>query len=516
MSNDHAHEPPAAAETSWWQRPGNLLLLALLVNGIALLLSHNYLDGDAHSRTYMALRWLEHPFFIYRPNDITWVFGPLHCYLNALVLWLWPSPALAPRLLAWLLTSLTIIPFFHSVRLSFGGRAAAIGTLLFCGYTLFIHPAAISVSEGINLLLLFTAIWGFLAWRERKQSRLLILAAVFSLLATSMRYESWLLAPFLTVAVLLSAKAGAEGWLPRLGRTLWFALISNAFAVMWIIGCWLEWRDPLFFMHYSGNLDAPVIAAKLEAGGLLKLMAYNLAFLPGVMLLSFPVTSFLAALAGLWQSLRKGPGRIYILLLLLFILFHIVVFVLSVQPYPLARFVTLPGAMLFAFVGYGVVWLQQRLKPTLARLVLPLLIVVSLLNVVGLSFFSHPAESIREKLRAISPLTNPSEYFIEAENYCEHILAEGHTLVVDVRNYHDRLLYLSLYRYRAQIEELWTDNEELASYIGSNSPEYILHTAYPRNNHELFEIEGDNALIAGQPYLAEQRFGIFTLYRKSN
>jgi hypothetical protein len=152
----------------------------------------------------------------------------------------------------------------------------------------------------------------------------------------------------------------------------------------------------------------------------------------------------------------------------------------------------------------------------LARLVLPLLIVVSLLNVVGLSFFSHPAEGIKEKLRAISPLTNPPEYFTETESYCDQLLADGHTLVVDVRNYNDRLLYLSLYQHRSQVEEWWADNEALASYIVNNSPEFVLHTAYPRNNHDLFEIDGDSALIAGRPYTAEQRFGIFTLYRKSS
>lgn len=514
MSDNKMVNSGQSVESRWWQQPGPLLLLALVVNGVALLLSHNYLDGDAHSRTYMALRWLESPFFISRPNDITWVFGPLHCYLNAFILSIWNNPTLSPRLLSWLLTSLTILPFFHAVRYTFGRREAGIATLLFCGYTLFIHPAAISVSEGINLLFFFAAIWGFLWWREDHNIGRLLIAAVLVLLASSLRYESWLLAPFLTLAILLSGQT--SGWGMRVRDTAVYGIVGHAFAAMWILSCWNQWGDPLFFMHYSGNLDAPVIAAKLEAGGYLKLIAYNLAFLPGVMLLSFPVTSFIAALVGLWQTLRKRPGQMFILLLLLYIAFHLGVFVFSAQRYPLARFITLPGALLFTFVGPGVVWLRNKLKPGVAKLLLPLLVIASLLNVVTLSFFSHPAEGIKEKLRAISPVTNPPPYFTEAEDYCNQLLETGSTLVVDTRNYNDRLLYLSLYQNKSQVHEFWNSNEQLAAFIRQRQPDYILYSEYPSNNHELFEISGDSAMVAGRLYRSEKQLGIFAFYGKAD
>ena len=82
----------AAAERRWQDKPWVLVLLAFLINGIALALSHNYLDGDTHTRALHALLWLKHPFFIYIPNDVTWVFGPLHCYLNAAALSVWNNP----------------------------------------------------------------------------------------------------------------------------------------------------------------------------------------------------------------------------------------------------------------------------------------------------------------------------------------------------------------------------------------------------------------------------------------
>ncbi|MCK4857899.1 MAG: glycosyltransferase family 39 protein, partial [candidate division Zixibacteria bacterium] len=273
------------------RQPVYLFLLALAINGIALALSQNYLDGDAHTRTYMALQWLKSPFFIYQPNEITWVFGPLHCYLNALILSVWNNPTLAPRLLSLVLTTLTIFPFYHSVRIVFSRREAFYTTLLFCFYTLFIHPAAIAVGEGINLLLVFLSIWLFLRCRESGNRRDLFLCALTLMLASAMRYESWLLPPFFVLLFLFHryARAADMRTLPFLHLGA-FALLSHAFILMWMISCWATWGDPVYFLHYSGNLDMPVIAAKIEQSGILKLMLYNLAFLPAVMLLSFPVT----------------------------------------------------------------------------------------------------------------------------------------------------------------------------------------------------------------------------------
>ena len=88
-------------------------------------------------------------------------------------------------------------------------------------------------------------------------------------------------------------------------------------------------------------------------------------------------------------------------------------------------------------------------------------------------------------------------------------------MVLDTRNYNDRLLYLDLYPYRRQVSHLWQDNKELGSFIQSQRPLYVLHTRYPRNNHDLFSITegGNTAQVAGVDYVLEAAFGIFTVYR---
>lgn len=504
------------------RQPFYLFLLALLINATALILSHNYLDGDTHTRTYMALQWLEQPFFISHPNDITWVFGPLHCYLNALALWVWNDPTLSPRLLSLLLTSLTIFPLYHSVRLAFGSREAFYSTLLFCFYTLFIHPAAIAASEGINLLLVFLSIWCFLRWRESKNWGDLLLAAMSVMLATSMRYESWLLAPFFGLLIVWPLR---RGLLPGAGSNLtrqWsqflsFTLISHGFILLWTIACWIKWGDPLYFTHYSGNLDAPTIAKRLEEAGALKIIAYNLAFLPVVMALSSPVTTLLVAAVGFVRALRHNLRNIFVLLFGIYLVFHLVVFVFSFERYPLARFMTIPAALFLAFTGAGIVALSARLMKKAARALTIILVVCAVVNVIGLSFFSQPSDNgIAEKLRAVSPLTNPPDYFLETASFCTNALVDNPAaqLVVDHRNFNDRLLYLDLYGHRRQIHVAWSSNEQLARFIKSQQPRYVLHTRYPRNNHELFELtsDGRRALIAEQPYHRLFTSGIFTVY----
>lgn len=504
-------------------RPLLLFLLALILNGAALALSRNYLDGDAHTRTYMALQWLKDPFFISRPNDVTWVFGPLHCYLNAFALWIWEMPTLTPRLLSCLLTSLTIFPIYYSVRLAFGNREALYSTLLFCFYTLFIHPAAITASEGINLLFIFLGIWFFLRHRRSSSWIDLLGAALSLMLATSMRYEGWVIPGLLTLILLWPTRQAdlygdSHGFLSQIPRALTFGLVGHAFILMWIISCWQQWGDPLYFLHYSGNLDAPLIAERIKESGALKFMAYNLAFLPAVMFISFPATTLVVALVGFWRTLRRNPGNLFILLFVLYLILHLILFVFSLQRYPLARFMTLPGAFFLVFAGTGVVYLRGRLKPITGKILVAILVVVAAANVGFLSLFSQPSQDdIKEKLRAVSPVTRPPDFFCETTHYCDSLLALGGELVMDARNYNDRLLYLSLYKHRDRIYQQWRDNDELRRFIQLRKPQYVLYTDYPSNNHALFELVDSNGLmvVSGLMCTTEARIGIFTLFKRS-
>ncbi len=506
-----------AIEKRWHNRPWALVLLAFIINGVALALSHNYLDGDTHTRTFMALQWLQHPFFIYIPNDITWVFGPLHCYLNAAALSVWNNPVVTTRVVSMILTSLTILPLYHSVRIVFNERAAFYSAFLCCFCTLFIHPAAIAASEGINLFFIFTGIYFFLRYRDSVSWRDLLLSALGILAATMMRYDSW--PPATMLALLLLFYAFREEERPSeitrstvVIRALSFGLISHAFILMWLIAQGIVFADPLHMMAIEA--DAPEIARHMAQVGLFGVVAYHLAFLPIVMFLCAPV-AFIASIFGFYRSVRSKGFSVFFWLFAVMIIYYLLTFVISLSRYPLARFATIPAIIFLCFSGAGASYLLDRYSTKTKRRWASLLIVVTILIPVGLGFFSRPSENgIAEKLRAISPVTNPPTYYFEFANDCRQTLAQGNRLLLDTRNYNHRLLYLDLYRYSGQIDYYWPSTDSLLSFISNTRPPFVVRTDFPRPDKPIFDTANGSASViaAGVDYRLLIHRGIYCLY----
>lgn len=504
-------------ERRWQNQPWVLVLLAFVINGVALALSHNYLDGDTHTRTFMALQWLKHPFFIYIPNDVTWVFGPLHCYLNAAALSVWNNPIITTRLLSMILTSLTILPLYHSVRIAFGERAAFYSALFCCFCTLFIHPAAIAASEGINLLFIFTAIYFFLLYRVSAGWRDLLLSAVAILAATMMRYDSWPLTSMLAFLLLIYAfmetgKINASAGSAAIVKALAFGLVSHGFIMMWLLAQWAVYGNPLYMMAI--NAEAPEIAKHMSQVGLLGVVMYHLSFLPVVMLLCAPV-AFAASVVGFYRSMKSRQFSVFFWLFAVMVAYYLLTFVISLSRYPLARFTTIPTVIFLCFSGMGFVFAMDLLPPVWRRRVIRVLALITILFPIGLGFFSHPSENlIAEKLRAISPVTNPPTYYFEFVDDCRKALAGGGRLLLDERNYNHRLLYLDLYQYRDRIDYYWPSTDSLLSFIRTMHPPFVVRTDFPRPDKPIFDIANGSASITatGVKYHLLARRGIYCLY----
>jgi 4-amino-4-deoxy-L-arabinose transferase-like glycosyltransferase len=505
-------------ENNWQEKPARVFLLALFINSVALLLSHNYLDGDPHSRTIMALNWLKAPFFIYLPNDVTWVFAPLHCYLNAAVMLLSPDPILAPRLLSLLLTSLTIFPLYHSVKFEFGPRAALYSALACCFCTLFIHPAAIAASEGINLFFVFSAFYFFLRYRKSESWRDLLCSAFSGLAATMMRYDSGPLTSMMTLLLIVYAfrdrgDSVHSGRGKAFAQALVFGLVSHAFALMWVTAQWIELGHP-FYMTVD-SLDAAVIKMHLANRGWLEMILYQTAFLPGVMLLSTPLPAFAASAVGLFRSVKQRHFSNLFWLLMAMVVYYLITFVFTLARYPLARFVTLPTVLFLCFSGVGASYLIDRLSPSVRHLLLPIAIGLMVATPVILAFFSHPSENaIAEKLRAISPLTNPPEYYFQTLAECEALLSSGNRLVLDTHNYNQRLLYLDLYEYTDSIDYDWPSQDSLLAFIQARKPLYIVRADYPKTDDTVFDARcGSDSTKAGMLlYRLRFRSGVYAVY----
>ena len=507
-------------EQSWQNRPARIFLLALIINTIAFLLSHNYLDSDAHSRTIMAINWLKAPFFIYMPNDVTWVFAPLHCYLNAAVILLSPDPVLAPRLLSLLLTSLTIFPLYYCVKIEFGARAALYSALLCCFCTLFIHPAAITASEGINFFLIFSALYYFLRYRQSNRWRDLLLSALLGLAATMMRYDSGPLMLMMTLLLIYyaisdSRKPGGPMRGRAVTKALTFGLISHSFALMWVTTQWIEFGHP-FYMTVD-SLDVAVIKMHLANRGWLGLVAYHTAFLPGVMFMSTPLPAFIAAAIGLRKTLKERHFSTLFWLLVAIVAYYLVTFVFTLARYPLARFITLPTIFFVCFSGVGVSYLLDKLSQSARRILIPAAVALTVLTPIALGFFSRPSENaIADKLRVVGPLTNPPHYYFETLAHCEALLSAGNRLVLDTRNYHHRVLFLDLYAHRSQIDYDWPTPDSLLAFIKNVRPQYIVRADYPYNDKPVFDTRcGSNYTNAGGVlYRLQFRAGVFAVYER--
>lgn len=504
-----------ATERKWQDKPWVLVLLAFLINGVALVLSHNYLDGDTHTRTFMALQWLKHPFFIYLPNDVTWVFAPMHCYLNAIALAIWNNPSLTTRLLSLILTSLTIFPLYHSVRLLFDERAAFYSALFCCFCTLFIHPAAIGASEGINLFFIYTTLFFFLRYRKSSRWRDMLLSAFAALAADMMRYDSWPFVSMLTLLLLIFAftdtrKVSFSVRLTAIFKAIVFGFISHHFVFVWMGAQWIKFGNPTYMT--VNELDAPQIAQNIERYGRLMVNLYQLGFLPGVMFLSAPV-AFAFAVVGFYRVVRSRRLNVLFWVFAVMIFYYLQTFVITLSRYPLARFTTIPAILFICFSGVGVVHVLER-WPTFRR-VIPVLAMITVLVPVGLGFFSHPSENaIAEKLRAVSPMTNPPTYYFDFVADCRKTLAGGSRLLLDTRNYNHRLLYLDLYQYRDQIDYYWPSTDSLLSFIGVTHPPFVVRTDFPRPDKPIFDTANGSVSITatGVKYHLLARRGIYCLY----
>lgn len=507
-------------EETWREKPYGIFLLALAVNSIAFLLSHNYLDGDTHTRTLMAVKWMQSPFFIHVPNDVTWVFGPLHCYLNAAAPTIWYDPPLVPRLLSLMMTSLTIFPLYHSVRLEFGSRVAFYSAVSCCLCTLFIHPAAIAASEGINLLLIFSTLYFFIGYRRTGRWVDLLYAAGFALAATMMRFDSWPLVTMLAVLLLWESwrtggKVANSSRITGVSQAVLFGLVSHSFAITWLMSQWLILGHPMSMAVNS--LDVPMINQSIHELGWMGLTLYHLAFMPAIMLLCIPLPFGIAAVFGLFKTIKARQNTMLLWLLIAFTVYYLMTFVVTLSRFPLARFITLPTILLTCFSGIGIVYWLDRYSMAAKRWIIPISLILAVALPVGLGFFSKPSENwTAEKLRAISPITNPPDYYFETLTQCEKYLETGRRLVLDTRNYNHRLLFVDLIHYSSQIDYRWPSGDSLVNFVRFRQPELILRTKYPRLDRSIFSAPFGAQVdtVGSLPYRLEFSSGIYSIYSR--
>lgn len=374
---------------------GLLLVLFLAAARVVLLPDATTDGGDSVSRVWGSIRWLEDPHLITHG-----VWGPLHTYLMAFVLWIWPDPVSGPVGLHVLIGVATPLLVYAFTRTAIAGPRAA----LLVAATYAIYPIAIRNSLSVRsevpfvLLLLGAMIFLELARGDRGSWKHAVAAGISLTLAAMLRYEAWMLIPLL--AFLLWRK-------PRLmGVFIACALIHPLF---WMVGNGVHSGDPLYSVNWAtrweregmGKATIPLSTRMLSA---LRYM--------GTILRGMTLPMGIIALAGAAVALiRRERCRAWLLPvagLVLLLMWSIARGALV----PKVNYTATIGTMLFPFAA--VVWRRLGVEGWPVSRVLGLGAVViglmvfstrwSWMNAVGLAELKsfHPVPTIQNQDKALT------------------------------------------------------------------------------------------------------------------
>lgn len=266
-----------------------LLLVLLLATARVLFLPDATTDGgDPVSRVWRTIRWLEDPHLITHG-----VWGPLHYYLMAFVLWIWPDPVHATVGLHLVIGITTPLLVYAFTRTAFAGPRAA----LLVALTYAIYPIAIrnSLQVRSEVPFVFFVLIGFifleLARRDDGSWRHALAAGVALTLAAMLRYEAWMLIPLL--ALLLWRK-------PRL--MIVFVASALIHPLFWMAGNAIQTGDPLYSVNWASRHERETMGKALIPLGtrVLTALSYGGVILRGM---TFPIG--LLTLAGAAIALHK-------------------------------------------------------------------------------------------------------------------------------------------------------------------------------------------------------------------
>ncbi len=211
-----------------------LIALAAVVIRLIALPWAQTVHADAVSRIHIAYEWMLDPHYI---TEGDW--GPLHHYLNAFFMMIFPGKVLGPNVLNILCASLTAIPLYGFTLNLFNSRRGAIfASILYVFSPIVIWTSLQALSEvpfGFFLALaLFFLSEGI---DQGKGYRNAMLGGLFMTCAAALRYEAWVLIAVLTLVLLLQ-----WNW----KRTFVFWACAVIFPATWMLGNYLGHGDALY------------------------------------------------------------------------------------------------------------------------------------------------------------------------------------------------------------------------------------------------------------------------------
>lgn len=197
--------------------------------------------ADATDRVWLAWQWLDDPEVI---AGGAW--APLHFYLMAPVLWATEDPVYAPIALHIALAVATTLIVYRFCTREFGDRRAAlVAALVFALSPVAIRNSLMALSEGPFVFFLALCLLFLSRTRSATGARQdALLAGLALTLACMLRYEGWMLLPFL--AMLLWRR---RDLLP------WFLAAAVLYPAFQMADHTWQYGDPLHSFRWSAHWE---------------------------------------------------------------------------------------------------------------------------------------------------------------------------------------------------------------------------------------------------------------------
>jgi len=384
--------------------------------------------GDALERAALAAHWLQHPTFRF----IFGVYPPGHFWLIGALALLIPDVTVASRLLSLLLGIASLFFVWKLSRSLYGDAAGMLSLAVFALYGLHIGYSTTSSSEVPYLFFVLVALYFFFLSFQEGWRRLwyLGISGIALSIAGSIRFEAWIVfgALFLVFPMLWKWERVSSGRMRlALAPLLLFGATGGAWPIVMMSYCWRVYRDPLYLLSSTHARMTQVLAASGNSLG------YELALIPGVLLVALSPTAFAAAIYGIARS-RHSPLQAAFAGVTLFFLAVQTLEIFRGGTLAVARYSLTPGAMLAVISGDGLQRIGERILPGRVRLAHAVIVVMLLLNLGLILAISEAPNRASDKFAAISPLLTYPTRIRGVGEYLRGQMGPQDTLVIDDYN----------------------------------------------------------------------------------
>ena len=197
--------------------------------------------GDAVYRVWIAWSWIVDPTFM--PSKF---WGPLHFYLIGPVIWLFSDTVVAPVVLHIVFGVVAPLLMYAFTRIEFSNhRTALLVALTFAVYPILVrNSVSVRAEAPFVAFLLGAMVFLSLARRDSGTWHQAFAAGLCLTLAGMLRFEAWMLIPFLALVVWRDRRLAAV-----------FVAAAMIFPTIWMVACTIEYGHPLASMLHSSTFE---------------------------------------------------------------------------------------------------------------------------------------------------------------------------------------------------------------------------------------------------------------------